>query len=111
MAPKPVKQTQKLVKLDATLDQASDIANHLANNTSEEASALAKSYLPFKQMKEDFISRFDGLLNAIDGLQTEWTPHGLSGMLSLPMAVQVDQRSSIIGLRSEPLWMYVLWDG
>ena len=70
MPPKPPKQMQKLVKLDSMLDlikQASNIAGNMADMASDPDQIL----FAMLAIKEDFILRFDGHLNAIEGLQAQ----------------------------------------
>lgn len=73
MAPKTAKLPQKPAKSESTLD-TSQQANSDAN---EDATGASKATSPdqilaaIQAMKEDFVSRFDGLLNAIQGVQGE----------------------------------------
>ena len=76
MAPKPPKQTQKLLKFDSTLSP-SEQANEEANSASEAPAGTGvttdsnKILTAIQALKDDFAARLDGLLSAVQGLKAD----------------------------------------
>ena len=76
MAPKTPKQTQKLFKFDTTLSPSKQ-ANKETSNASEAASGTnvttnsSEILTAIRALKDDFVARFDGLLNAMQGLKAD----------------------------------------
>ena len=74
MAPKPPKQRQKLLKFDATLSPSKQ-ANEEASSASKAALGTnvtidsSEILTVIRVLKDDFVARFDGLLNAMQGLK------------------------------------------
>ncbi|CAL8365917.1 unnamed protein product [Arctogadus glacialis] len=76
MAPKTPKQTQKLLKFDATWSPSKQ-ANEETSNVSEATLGTnvttdsSEILTAIRALKDDFVARFDGLLNAMQGLKAD----------------------------------------